>query len=178
MTDPNPPRPIDRPVPAAAAGEFYVFADGASRGNPGDAAIGAVLTDAEGRIVEAVSERIGRTTNNVAEYRALIAGLDAAARHNARSVRIRMDSELIVRQLTGQYKVKHPDMKALYDQVRQRLGAFPKVAIGHVPRAKNRYADALANAALDGRNAVDAIRSVASPAPAQTPVQRGPAGKW
>lgn len=135
---------------AAAAGDHVlVYADGASRGNPGPASIGAVVLTTDGRVLAEVSEAIGRATNNVAEYRALIAALGRAQALGARRVTVRMDSELVVRQLKGIYKVKHPAMVPLYQQTVALLRQFAGVEVAHVPRESNRVADALANRALD-----------------------------
>ncbi len=133
-------------------GRVVLYTDGASRGNPGPAAIGAVLYEDDGgalRPVETVSEAIGSATNNVAEYRAVVAGLEAARRHGATEIELRSDSLLLVRQLTGEYKVKAPGLKPLFAEVRRLLQGFDRVEIRHVPREENEEADALANAALD-----------------------------
>ncbi len=128
---------------------LVLYTDGASRGNPGEAAIGAVLYDEEGDRLGDLSEAIGVTTNNVAEYRAVIAGLDLAASFAPRHLVVRADSQLLVRQLTGEYRVKAAGLKPLVAEVRRRLQAFPAVTIEHVRREDNVEADALANAALD-----------------------------
>lgn len=129
-----------------------VQCDGGARGNPGPAAIGAVVLDitAEPRTVLAsVSERIGIATNNVAEYRALIAGLEAARPFDPRCVRVRADSELMIRQLEGRYKVKSAHLKPLYEEARALLAEFDEVDLAHIRRENNVDADALVNAALD-----------------------------
>ena len=126
-----------------------VYADGASRGNPGPAAIGASVRDATGRELAVVSERIGRATNNVAEYRAAIAGVRAAADLGASAIDLRLDSELVVRQLSGRYRVKHPLLRPLFAALVEALEAVGPYTVGHVPRARNARADALANEALD-----------------------------
>ena len=130
---------------------FTVYADGASRGNPGPAAIGASVRDAGGRELATVSERIGRATNNAAEYRAAIAGVRAAAELGASAIDLRLDSELVVRQLSGRYRVKHPLLRPLFAALVEALEAVGPYSVGHVPRARNARADALANEALDGR---------------------------
>jgi ribonuclease HI len=127
---------------------LIVCIDGASRGNPGPAAIGVVVFDGRTPVRE-IGEAIGITTNNVAEYRALLRGLREAASLGARAVRVQSDSELLVRQLTGQYRVKSEALLALYRQVRQRMRHFETVSFRHVPRGQNARADALANRALD-----------------------------
>jgi len=123
--------------------------DGGSRGNPGPGALGYVLCDASGREVEARGEYIGMCTNNVAEYRSLIAGLAAAARHGVRSLVVRMDSELVVRQMLGQYKVKNEVLKSLNAEARRAVSPLGDVRFESVPRDDNGRADALVNEALD-----------------------------
>ena len=124
--------------------------DGGARGNPGPAAIGVVVSDAGGAVIDEVAERIGVATNNVAEYRALLRGLERAAALGARRVQLINDSELVARQLTGAYKVKHPAMKPLYEQATAALREFDSWSIRSVPRAENARADELVNRALDG----------------------------
>jgi ribonuclease HI len=131
---------------------YLLYSDGASRGNPGQAAIGAALYRVEGEkltLVDHVSEYIGETTNNVAEYRAVIAGLEMARRQAAERLVVRADSQLLIRQLQGSYKVRHPVLAPLYARARQLLEGFPQHRLEHVPREENVVADALANAALD-----------------------------
>ncbi len=132
--------------------EVLIYSDGGSRGNPGPSAIGAVVldpsTDPPRRLAE-VSECIGITTNNVAEYRALIGGLEAAAAFGARTVRVRADSKLVIEQVKGTWKVKQPHLRPLLAQTRQLLSGYDEVDLRHVPRAENVDADALVNAALD-----------------------------
>ncbi len=133
-----------------AQGETWlVYCDGASRGNPGPAAMGALVIDPAGRVRHEVSERLGVATNNVAEYRGLIAGLEAALALGARRVEVRMDSELIVRQAIGRYKVKNPGLIPLHNRLLALRSRFDEVVFRHVPRTENRRADALANRALD-----------------------------
>jgi probable phosphoglycerate mutase len=131
-------------------GEIWVTFDGASRGNPGHAAIGAVVNDSSGRIAE-VSEYIGEATNNVAEYRALIAGLHAALPFQARVLHVRGDSKLVIEQMRGRWKVKHAVLKPLAREAVELLRRYDTVDIEHIPRERNAEADALANAALDAR---------------------------
>jgi ribonuclease HI len=128
-----------------------VYFDGGSRGNPGPAAIGAVVLDdaTPPRRLAAVSERIGETTNNVAEYRALIAGLEAAAAHPAREVRVRGDSKLVIEQVAGRWKVKQEHLRPLRNQACDLLASWEIVDLAHVRREFNSDADALVNAALD-----------------------------
>ncbi|HTR96847.1 MAG TPA: ribonuclease HI family protein [Candidatus Acidoferrales bacterium] len=123
--------------------------DGGSRGNPGPAAFGFVLTDPAGREVEARGEYIGSATNNVAEYRALIAGLAAAAGHGAQPLAVVMDSELVIRQMTGQYKVKHEGLKPLHREAKAAAAKLSRVTYSSVRRDDNGRADGLVNEALD-----------------------------
>ncbi len=134
----------------AAPGDWWVvYSDGASRGNPGPASMGAVVIDPSGKVVHEVSEKLGIVTNNVAEYRGLIAGLEAALALGARHVEVRMDSELLVRQAIGRYRVKNPGLIPLHNRVVGLRSRFDEVVFRHVPRAQNKHADALANRALD-----------------------------
>jgi len=127
-----------------------IYADGASRGNPGPAAIGAVIKDERGRLIASISQRIGKATNNQAEYRAIITALEEADRLGARQVDIKMDSELVVRQINGEYRVKKATLKPLYQQVKQRQGLLEGFTITHILRQQNIEADKLANKALNG----------------------------
>jgi probable phosphoglycerate mutase len=131
--------------------KLVVYADGASRGNPGPAAIGASVQDEQGHELAAVSERIGVGTNNEAEYRAAIAGLRKARDLGANAVELRMDSELVVRQVLGRYRVKKAHLQPLFAALMEAMDACGPVTIAHVPRLRNRRADWLANAALDGK---------------------------
>lgn len=123
--------------------------DGGSRGNPGPGAIGYVLSDSAGREIEARGEYLGVCTNNVAEYRSLISGLEAAARHGVRTLTVRMDSELVVRQMLGQYKVKNEGLKPLHAEARSAMMRVGVVRFESVPRDDNGRADGLVNEALD-----------------------------
>lgn len=125
--------------------------DGASRGNPGPAAGAAVLFDSEGRALVRVARYLGTATNNVAEYTGLIAGLEEAARLGATDVEVRADSELMVRQLNGIYRVKHPGLMPLFAEVVRRLAGFHAYKVSHIPREQNRSADRAANDAVDRR---------------------------
>ena len=129
--------------------KVVLHVDGGARGNPGPAAIGVVVSDAEGRLLEEVAEAIGETTNNVAEYRALLRGLERAHALGADEVEVVGDSELVAKQVTGQYKVKHAGLKPLHAQALQALAGFARWHVRTVPRAQNAAADALVNAALD-----------------------------
>ncbi len=138
-------------APAAPpAGVHIANIDGASRGNPGPAAYAVVVRDPNGNVILELGKRLGRDTNNVAEYYALLAALDYAASRGIRALRIRSDSELLVRQIQGRYKVKSPDLKPLHERAMKLARQLPYFTIEHVRREQNRDADALANAALDG----------------------------
>jgi ribonuclease HI len=128
-----------------------LFADGGARGNPGPAALGAVLLDDAGGVLCEVGEYLGTTTNNVAEWRALLAGLGAALELGVDDLEVKMDSELVVRQVNGVYRVKHPDLIPLYERARSLIRRFTRVDVRHVPRAQNKLADALVNGVLDSR---------------------------
>jgi ribonuclease HI len=129
---------------------LVLFVDGASRGNPGPAGIGIVIRDGDrGPILKEISEYVGRTTNNVAEYRALLKALEAAHELGAASIEIRSDSNLLINQLTGTYKVKSTDLGPLFLEATRRLRTFEDWAARHVPRSQNAAADALANHAID-----------------------------
>jgi ribonuclease HI len=124
--------------------------DGGARGNPGPAAIGVILRDGEGQVLEEVGETIGEATNNVAEYRALLRGIELARAHEASELELVGDSELVVRQVEGRYKVKNAGMKELHDEVVRALRRIDSWSIRHVRRAENADADRLVNEALDG----------------------------
>lgn len=132
--------------------QIVIYTDGGARGNPGPAALGVVIYDGEVKVAE-LKHYLGEATNNVAEYEALIAGLAEAQRKDfgARSVEVRMDSELIVKQMRGEYKVKDANLKILHARAKEVLSAFPKVDFVHIPREDNAEADALVNEALDER---------------------------
>ena len=127
-----------------------IFVDGASRGNPGPAAIGVTIRDERGKLITFISQRIGRATNNQAEYRAIIAALEEAVRLGSRQVDIKTDSELVVKQINGEYRVKKTTLKPLYQQVKQLQGSLEGFTITHIPRQQNFEADKLANKALNG----------------------------
>ncbi len=129
--------------------KVIIFTDGAARGNPGPAAIGAVIKDEKSNIAATISRCLGATTNNQAEYRAVIAALEKAVSLGARQVALYSDSELIVKQINGQYKIKHAALRPLYQEVVKLAGALDSFKIAHVPRERNKEADALANKALD-----------------------------
>ncbi|MEI7837524.1 MAG: reverse transcriptase-like protein [Planctomycetota bacterium] len=145
---------------AAAGGslEVIVYIDGGSRGNPGPAAAGVVVTAADdGTVLHEAGHFIGRATNNVAEYRGLLAGLEAARKLGASGVAVRSDSELLVRQMQGIYRVKNAGLIPLFQQARTLCQGLKKVSFTHVPREQNTEADGLVNRALDlKRNVEDA----------------------
>lgn len=142
-----------------ASGVHIANIDGASRGNPGPAAYAVVIRDPAGHVVLELAKRLGRETNNVAEYYALLAALDYAASQGIDALRIRSDSELLVRQMQGRYKVKSADLKPLYERAQKLSRQLGYFAIEHVRREQNRDADALANVALDSGS----VSSVAPP---------------
>jgi ribonuclease HI len=126
-----------------------VSCDGASRGNPGPAGAGAQIVTPDGEILAEIAEGLGETTNNVAEYAAAILGLERACELGARDVLLRSDSQLLVNQLTGRYRVKTPHLQPLHRRVRELASAFDRVRYEHVPRERNTEADRLANAGVD-----------------------------
>ena len=136
-------------APTAATAAYRANIDGGSRGNPGPASYGVVIRDPRGQVIAKLKKYIGRSTNNVAEYYGLIAALDYAQQHSIRALRIESDSELLVRQMRGQYKVKSPELRPLYERARKMVQAFDTFKIDHVYREQNAEADALANEALD-----------------------------
>lgn len=131
------------------AARFRAAIDGGSRGNPGPAAWGVAVLDEDGHLVEAHSGALGRATNNVAEYRALLEALSLAGRRGAAQVEILADSELVVRQINGEYRVRHPDLKPLYLEAVRRIRKLGSFRIHHVRREQNQEADRLVNVALD-----------------------------
>ncbi|MGH7194241.1 MAG: ribonuclease HI family protein, partial [Candidatus Saccharimonadales bacterium] len=144
--------------------------DGGSRGNPGPAGIGVVLRAGDGTPLVTLGRFIGRATNNVAEYRALITGLEKAKELGAKKINIRGDSELIIKQMRGEYRVKNPDMKVLYDQAQHLYHQFDEARIEHNYRHKNMLADRLANLAMDRKADVTDAEEEApidAPAPAE-----------
>lgn len=131
---------------------FIAYADGGSRGNPGKAACAAVITDKNGAELLRRARKIGKATNNVAEYEAVRLALELCAELGGSDVTLRLDSELVVRQLEGRYKVKHPDLIKRHDDVRMLISGFREFRVEHVPRAQNVLADKLVNAILDGKD--------------------------
>ena len=127
---------------------LIIYTDGASKGNPGPSAVGAVIKDGQGKVISRISRSIGHATNNQAEYRAIIAALEEATRLGAGKVDVKSDSELVVKQLKGRYRVKKATLRPLYQKVVQLIGSLEAFTITHIPRTQNREADRLANKAL------------------------------
>ncbi len=149
---------LEKPVadfedqPTSVGGTLHLFTDGGSRGNPGQAAIGCVLLDPlSGQILKEYHECIGIQTNNIAEYQALITGLKIAEQFHPNRLVCHLDSELVVKQLTGEYRVKMASFTPLIDEIRTLASNFPEVQFKYVPRIENARADALVNRALDSR---------------------------
>src|ERR1700732_1029762 len=139
---------------ARVEGAFTANIDGAARGNPGPASYGAGILRPDGTPGETIGKYIGRHTNNVAEYYALIAAVDYAVAHGIKRLRVQSDSQLIVNQMKGLYKVKHPDLRPLHERAKKMAAGLEAFAIQYVPREQNREADAAANAALDNTSGV------------------------
>ncbi len=131
--------------------KLTIYTDGAARGNPGPAAIGVVLKDIAGKTIATISQRLAPTTNNQAEYLAIICGLEKAVSLGAHHVLVKSDSELAVKQIKGLFKIKNTALRSLYQQVVQLTGKLESFSISYIPREQNRQADDLANKALDGR---------------------------
>jgi ribonuclease HI len=129
--------------------KLVVHVDGGARGNPGPAAAAAVVSTPDGDVLDEAQQTLGVATNNVAEYRGLLLGLERARALGATEVEVVNDSELVAKQVNGEYKVKHPDMKPLHAEARGALEGFDRWTVRSVPRAQNAAADALVNAALD-----------------------------
>jgi ribonuclease HI len=154
-------------------GAYTANIDGAARGNPGPASYGVVMRRPDGKPLESLGKYIGRHTNNVAEYYALIAALDYAAANGIKRLRVFSDSQLIVNQMKGLYKVKHPDLRPLHERAKKQSAGFEAFTIQYVPREENRDADAAANAALDNTGGVKPAYGSApavetAPAPAKS----------
>jgi probable phosphoglycerate mutase len=160
----------------AAAAAHRINIDGASRGNPGPAAYGVVIRDARGETVAKLKKYIGRFTNNVAEYYGFIAAMDYALSHGVRAIRVESDSELLVKQMRGLYKVKSADLQPLYERAQKMSKGFDAFRIEHVYREQNREADALANEALDETEGKPADPAAAKTnSPERTGARRVPA---
>jgi len=136
---------------AALDGAVILWSDGAARGNPGPAGAGAVLKTPSGELLAECSEYLGHATNNIAEYKALLLGLERALELGVRRIEVRADSELLIKQLRGQYRVRHENLKPLFETAKRLLGRFEKTRLTHVRREQNGEADRLANAGIDSR---------------------------
>jgi ribonuclease HI len=142
-------RPQSSTPPAAQEPEAVLWTDGAARGNPGPAGIGAILKSPTGEVLYTGSEYLGHTTNNVAEYKAVLLGLAGALEQGIQRVEVRADSELLIKQLKGEYRVKSAGLKPLFDEARQLLSRFKSVKLTHIRRELNGEADWLANQGID-----------------------------
>jgi ribonuclease HI len=151
--------------------------DGGSRGNPGPAAYGVVIRDPKGDIVAKLKKYIGRMTNNVAEYYGLIAALDYVQSQNIKALRIESDSELLVKQMRGLYKVRSPELQPLFERARKMSETLESFRIDHVYREQNREADALANQAMDEVEAAAPKSAKLAAIPTPKPETRGPLGE-
>jgi ribonuclease HI len=159
---PQSPAP-DGSFRAPAFDGIVAYCDGGSRGNPGPAGFGVYIQDSTGKVLAELSQYLGTHTNNFAEYSALLAALEFAITHGHKSLRVISDSELMVKQMKGQYRVNSPELRPLYEEARRRVPQLDHFQIQHVLREKNRHADRLANLAMDrGMGRAPA----ASPAPA------------
>ena len=128
-----------------------IYTDGAARGNPGQSGIGVIVYNEQGEAIEEYCEYLGTATNNVAEYRALIAGLTLAKKYLPCSIQFYMDSELLVQQMLGKYRVKNDILSGYFNTAQQMIPQFSGVNFTHIPREKNKYADRLANKAIDAK---------------------------
>jgi probable phosphoglycerate mutase len=142
------PLPLESDSPTAP-GSIVAYIDGGARGNPGPAGYGVRIEDAGGTLIEEFSGAIGTATNNVAEYRGLLAALEWAVAHHVKNVHVRSDSLLLVQQMRGVYKVKHPGLQPLYAEAKRLTHQIGRVTFEHVGRSKNAHADRLANEAMD-----------------------------
>ncbi|MFY0570546.1 ribonuclease HI family protein [Archangium lansingense] len=147
----TPTLPVESRSPAEVPSSLRLFSDGAARGNPGPAGAGAVLMDAEGRVVARLGKFLGVQTNNYAEYMGLLLGLKHARNLGAKELEVLADSELLIRQLQGRYQVKSPTLRPLYEEAVALLKHFPRTKLTHVPREKNKAADEMSNRAIDER---------------------------
>jgi len=162
--------------PSQPTDVHIAYIDGAARGNPGPASYGVIIRRPDGQPLASLGKYLGRATNNVAEYYALIAALDYASAHGIRKLRVRSDSELLVRQMQGVYKVKSADLRPLHERARRLAAGLAYFQIESIPREANHEADALANAALDGTHDESSVSvqpaASASLAPPKTPRPR------
>jgi ribonuclease HI len=165
--------PEAKPAPAA----YRANIDGGSRGNPGPAAYGVVIRDPKGEVVAKLKKYIGRMTNNVAEYYGLIAALDYMQSQGVKALRIESDSELLVKQMRGQYKVRSPELQPLFERARKMSAALESFRIDHVYREQNREADALANEAMDEVEGAAPKSAKLAAIPTPKAETRGPVGE-
>ena len=159
-------------------GEIVAYCDGGSRGNPGPSGFGVYIQDDAGAVLAELSQYLGKHTNNFAEYSALLAALEFAIAKGHSSLRVVSDSELMVKQIKGQYRVNSPELRPLYEEARRRITQLERFQIQHVLREKNRHADRLANVAMDrgmGRppSAAKSPQAPSAPAPAKASMLRG-----
>ena len=131
--------------------EIWLFTDGGARGNPGPSACAAVLMTSEGEVIEQQGKYLGEVTNNMAEYEGLLLGFELAVKHNVQNLKLHMDSELIVMQMNGAYRVKEPRLKEKWELAKVAKAKIPQIKIVHVRREKNALADALVNEVLDSQ---------------------------
>jgi ribonuclease HI len=150
-------------------GEIVAYCDGGSRGNPGPAGFGVYIQDAAGVVLAELSQYLGKHTNNFAEYSALLAALEFAIARGHKSLRVVSDSELMVKQIKGQYRVNSPELRPLYEEARRRIPQLEQFQIQHVLREKNRHADRLANLAMDRGMGRAPAATPAPPPPAPAP---------
>jgi ribonuclease HI len=150
--------------PLNPSDDIVAYCDGGSRGNPGPAGFGVYIQDSAGKVLGELSQFLGTHTNNFAEYSALLAALEFAITHGHKSLRVVSDSELMVKQMKGQYRVNSPELRPLYEEARRRTAQLGRFQIQHVLREKNRHADRLANLAMD-RGMGRAPAASAAPAP-------------
>jgi ribonuclease HI len=171
------PEEEQAPKSAKTAAALTAYIDGGARGNPGPAGYGVHIEDAAGLLVAELSEYLGHQTNNHAEYSGLLAALDYTVKHGHRALNVVSDSELLVKQIRGDYKVKSPELKVLYDQARPLIRKLDHFAIRHVLRTQNKHADRLANAAMDkgmGRSPAPTASASSAPKPREfTGIVRG-----
>jgi ribonuclease HI len=152
-------------APASTEGIITAYTDGGSRGNPGPAGFGVYIEDAQGKSVAQLSEYVGRKTNNFAEYSGLLAALNFALEQGYPRLKVITDSELMVKQIKGQYRVQSPELRPLYEEAKRRIARLDSFQIQHVLREKNRHADRLANEAMD--RGMGRSPSASNPAPAR-----------
>jgi ribonuclease HI len=167
---PQSPAP-DGSFRAPAFDGIVAYCDGGSRGNPGPAGFGVYIQDSAGKVLAELSQYLGAHTNNFAEYSALLAALEFAITHGHKSLRVISDSELMVKQMKGQYRVNSPELRPLYEEARRRIPQLDHFQIQHVLREKNRHADRLANLAMDrGMGRAPAASLTPAPSASAKPV--------